>query len=97
MTTHKLLEYLNKHTGRNVEYTPSLTDALTVIGVLIFAAVSLISIFFAFKSFWLNPKVWLVGSLIIYVVCSAGVIFNIIHNIPMTTTNNNGETKWFSD
>ena len=54
VTVHKLLEYLNKHTGRNVEYTPSLIDALTVIGVLLGVAGGLIILFIALKPFWLN-------------------------------------------
>jgi len=71
-------------------------DALTVIGTLLGVGGFLIGVYFAFRRFFLDPRVWFFGSIIIYVVTSAGVVYNMIHNIPWTTTGKNGETEWFS-
>lgn len=97
VTSHKLLEYINKRTGRNVEHKVSLTDALTVIGTLFAAAAFFIIIFRQFRSFFLNTKVWFIGSIAIYAICMSGVVYNIIHNIPFTTMDRNGNVEWISN
>jgi oligosaccharyltransferase complex subunit gamma len=85
VTVHKILEYVNKHTGREVEYKPTLLGALTVIGAILGTLAVGVLIFITFRKFFLNSTVWLVGSIVIYVVCAGGLVHNIIHNIPMTT------------
>lgn len=57
-------------------------EIFTMIFILIGAIITIAVLFIGLKPIFNNPRVWLVGSLVIYTVCIAGVVFNIIHNVP---------------
>lgn len=97
VTAHKFLEFINKRTGRDVQYKVNIFTALTVIVVLLSSILIFTFIFVRFNSFFLHPKLWYVGALIVYVVCSAGIVYNIIHNVPYVSYNDKGEMEWFSN
>ena len=68
-----------------------------MIGGVLMTGALLIILFKLFKPFFLNTLVWFIGSLLIYSICMAGVVYNIIHNIPFVTTDRNGNTEWFTN
>lgn len=82
VTAHKFLEFVNKRTGRSVDYKASASEALTVIGVLLGALFLGALLFIVGRPLFLNPKLWFIGSVVIFIVCLAGVVYNIIHNVP---------------
>lgn len=85
VTAHKFLEFINKRTGRQIEYKATTLEALTVIGVLLGALSVLAVIYVVGRKLFNNPKVWFFGAIIIYITCLAGVVYNLIHNIPLFT------------
>ncbi|EGR34169.1 ubiquitin-conjugating enzyme family protein, putative [Ichthyophthirius multifiliis] len=97
VTMHKLLEYINNRTGRNVEY--KVTNINIIIGLTIFVCLMILTIivFKTFKSFFLNTKMWFIVSCVIYFFCIAGFIYNIIHNVPLTQIDQKGQFQWIMD
>jgi len=96
VTSHKLLEYINPRTKRNVEFKVALLNVLSGLSILLSLAIGGFLIFRKFKPFFLNTTLWFIGSLIIYSVCMAGLVYNILHDIPFTVTDKNGNTEWIS-
>lgn len=85
VTAHKFLEFINKRTGRQVDYKASATEAFTVIGVLLGALSIGALLFILGRPLFLNSKLWFVGSILIFTICLAGVVYNIIHDVPYFT------------
>jgi oligosaccharyltransferase complex subunit gamma len=98
VTTHKMLEFINKRTDRDVIYKPPLTTMLaTFFGFISVAAVGVL-IYVKLKFIWTNWIVWLVGSLLIYVTCVSGVVYDIIHDVPFVGRDKTtGEALIFAD
>eukprot|EP01016_Furgasonia_blochmanni_P021687 TRINITY_DN2387_c0_g1_i15.p2 TRINITY_DN2387_c0_g1~~TRINITY_DN2387_c0_g1_i15.p2 ORF type:complete len:276 (+),score=65.29 TRINITY_DN2387_c0_g1_i15:1582-2409(+) len=96
ITSSKLLEYVNKRTFRNVEYKEPLINLFILLGLLVGFGFFGYVILTTFKKFFLNRRVWLFGSLVVYVICMGGVVYNIIHNVPFTGVDKHGNTEWFS-
>ena len=65
VTTHKMLEFANKRTGKNVAYKPTVSAMMTTITVFLAVAVTGVLIYTKMKSFWMRSEVWFVGSLVI--------------------------------
>jgi oligosaccharyltransferase complex subunit gamma len=68
-----------------------------MIFILVGVVALVIFSFYGLKPIFNNPTVWLLGSLLIYTICIAGVVFNIIHGIPFTTTDSKGNLEWKSN
>ena len=43
----------------------------------------------------MNPKVWLVGSLLVYSICLSGVVYTVTQNAPFTHLDDNGDMMWY--
>lgn len=97
VTAYKFLEFINKRTGRDVQYKVNVVTALTTVCALLIIILVLTFVFIKLNTFFLHPKLWYAGSLIIYVICSAGIVYNIIHNVPYYSYNDKGEMEWFSN
>lgn len=65
-----------------------------MIGVLTGVLAGVVLLFRGMRTVFNNPRVWFVGSLVIYTVCMAGLVHNIIHNIPFTSVDNRGNIEW---
>ena len=65
-------------------YKEPIMNLLFVLAILSFVLISLIGLFLKFHSFFASPKLWFISSIIIYIICMAGVVHNIIHNTPFT-------------
>jgi len=55
----------------------------------------LLKLFFKFRKFFINQTLWFVGSCVIYFICMAGVVYNIIHNVPFTNIDRSGNFEWY--
>jgi len=95
VTSSKLLEHVNNKLGRNVEYKEPIINLLILFVFLGIVGAVLLKLFLKFRSFFINNKLWLIGSLIIYFVCMSGVVYNIIHNVPFTNIDRAGNFEWY--
>jgi oligosaccharyltransferase complex subunit gamma len=97
VTSHKLLEFINKRTGRQIEYKPEFDEALNIVGLLIGIIAGTLFLLKFFKFFFLNTFIWFIGSCVVYVICIAGLVYNIIHNVPFTSVDKQGKVEWKTD
>ena len=89
VTTHKMLEFANQRTGRDIIYKPTVKTMLTTFFGFVAIATIGVLIYTKMKAIWNNWIVWFVGSMvllllikIIYIVCSSGIIYDILHDVP---------------
>jgi oligosaccharyltransferase complex subunit gamma len=68
-----------------------------MIAILVGVIATIVFLFRNFKFIFLNPFVWFVASLVIYVICIAGLVYNIIHNVPFTSVDSKGNIEWKTD
>jgi oligosaccharyltransferase complex subunit gamma len=87
VTTHKMLEFVNKRTGKDVIYKPTIRMMLTTISVFLLVCVIGVFVYTQLRSFWMKWQVWFGGVLVrhtviqlIYIVCVSGVVYDVIHN-----------------
>jgi len=95
VTSSKLLEHINKKVGRNIEYKESILNLLTVFVILGGIAFVFIKLFLKFRQFFINRHLWFIGSCVVYFICMAGVVYNIIHNVPFTNIDRSGNFEWY--
>lgn len=70
---------------------------LTTFFGFISVAAAGVYIYINLKFIWTNWIVWFVGSLLIYITCVSGVIYDILHNVPFVGRDpNTGEALVFA-
>ncbi len=89
--SHKMLEFANAKAHRKIELRKNPL-------MFVFAFIAFIMIlglgfylFTNFKPFFLSPYLWLYGSLLIYIICIGGIVYNIIHGTPFAKFNRQGQ------
>jgi hypothetical protein len=79
---NKILEFFNKRLGSNVNITLPFTTLMIknviMLSILIIAFVILRYI----RVIMLMPAVWFIGAMIVYAICTSGIVYSIIHNVP---------------
>jgi hypothetical protein len=79
---NKQLEFFNQRLGSHVDITLPFTTVLiknfTFMAVFALGLVILRYI----RVIMLHPVVWFVVSMIVYAICTSGVVYSIIHNVP---------------
>jgi len=90
LTSKKLLQYINKKTGRNVEYKESILKLFTVLIVLSGFLAAGVSAFLRFRPFFLSPVLWMIGSMLVYFVCMSGCVYNMTRDVPLSLFNTEG-------
>lgn len=95
LTSQKLLEHVNKKTGRSVEYKESILNLLIVLVVFAGLLGVGVALFLKFRKFFINSKLWFAGSMTVYFICMSGIVYNIIHQVPFTNVDKNGNVEWF--
>jgi oligosaccharyltransferase complex subunit gamma len=58
----------------------------TFFGFVAVAAVG-VYVYLNMKAIWTNWMVWFVGSMLIYIICVSGFIYDIIHDVPFVGRN----------
>ncbi len=96
LTSKKLLNYVNEKTGRNVEYKESILNLFLVMIVLCAFLAAGVFAFLKFRPFFLSPKLWMVGSMLVYFICMSGFVYNMIQDRPLPLVNigRNGNLEW---
>ena len=87
----KVLKYLNERTGRKVEVKVRVSEYVKL-GLFYVSLITLVLIFvrsIIYHHF--NPKFWWVLSMIVYVVCMGGVVYDIIHGAALGHTDPESE------
>jgi oligosaccharyltransferase complex subunit gamma len=92
---HKILEFANAKSGRKVEMKKDpLMFVLYFVMFLITLAVGY-KLFVSFKPVFLSPRLWLIGSFAVYIICIGGIVYNIIHGTPFAKFNREGHIVEF--
>jgi oligosaccharyltransferase complex subunit gamma len=60
----------------------------TFFGFISVAAIGVL-IYIKLKFIWTHWAVWFVGSLLIYITCVSGVVYDIIHDVPFVGRDRN--------
>jgi len=78
----KILEFFNKRLGTNVEITLPFTTVLfkNLLFLAIFGLA--ITILRYIRVLMLEPMVWFAFAMIVYSICTSGIVYSIIHNVP---------------
>jgi len=79
---HRMLEFVNAKSGRKVTLKKNPIIFLFYFICFMFLLAGGFYMFNNFKQFFLSPYLWLVGSLIVYIICIGGIVYNIIHGTP---------------
>jgi oligosaccharyltransferase complex subunit gamma len=95
LTSQKLLDHVNKKTGRSVEYKESILNLFIVLIFLGGFLAAGVFAFLKFRPFFLSSKLWMVGSMVVYFICMSGIVYNIIHNVPFNNVDRDGNVEWF--
>eukprot|EP01016_Furgasonia_blochmanni_P041525 TRINITY_DN5408_c0_g2_i2.p2 TRINITY_DN5408_c0_g2~~TRINITY_DN5408_c0_g2_i2.p2 ORF type:complete len:292 (-),score=58.52 TRINITY_DN5408_c0_g2_i2:723-1598(-) len=90
----RILDYVNKRTGRNVPYQEPIYNFLVNIGFLLVGVAILYKFVMVFKKILLNKKTWLLGCLIIYIVCLGGFVYNTVNGVPFIGVDEDGQVYW---
>lgn len=80
--SNKILEFFNKRLGSNVQITLPFTTIL--IKNITFLAIFAIAIMVLryIRVIMLQPLVWFFVAMATYTVCTSGIVYSIIHNVP---------------
>jgi hypothetical protein len=69
VTTHKMLDFANQRTGKDVPYKPTIKAMLTMFFGFIFVTAIAALIYLKLKFIWTHWLVWFVGVLVISLSC----------------------------
>ena len=82
VTTHKMLDFVNKRTGQNILYKPTFKTMVTMFFGFISVTAAGAFIYLNMRSVWTHWLVWFIGVIVIFITCVSGVVYDIIHNVP---------------
>lgn len=79
---NKILEFFNKRLGTNVPLTYPFTVILAknITFLVIFAV--LLTLIRYLRIIMLKPAVWFFVAMMTYFICTGGIVYSIIHNVP---------------
>jgi len=65
---------------------------MTIIGCLL---ITTIKLYQYLQKYLMNPKLWLLGSLLIYWICLSGIVYTMTQNASMTSHDDHGNLIWY--
>jgi len=81
-SAEKILEFFNKRLGSNVQITLPFTTIL----IKNFTFLAIFAIVFTIlrhiRQIMLQPVVWFIVAMATYTICTSGIVYSIIHNVP---------------
>lgn len=95
ITHSKVLEWVNQKSRRQVVYKESIVRLLLVLALLAYLGYKAGSIMYNYHAWFNDTRLWLVVSILVYVICMAGMVSNLIHNTAYTKTDNQGNVVWY--
>ena len=75
----KMLEFANAKSQRKVLLKKDPIEFLTYFVLFVAALFAGFSVYQNCKELLLSPKLWLVGSLAVYIICIGGIVYNVLH------------------
>ena len=87
---HKILEFVNAKSGRKFELKKNPILFILYFVLFIGFLIAGYLLFKNFKSFFLSPILWHVGSCLIFIICIGGIVYNIIHGAPFAKFDREG-------
>ena len=94
--TQKILEFVNSRTNRQMEIKISTLDAVMSLVYSLMFIGGFCALGYALRRVLLIPHVWWAGGMMVYFVCMAGVVYDIIHGVPWVGTNDKGEPEFIN-
>lgn len=94
-TAHKIIEFVNARSSRKIELKKN--PILFLFYFIIFVGILTggFYLYTTYKSFFLSPILWITGTLILYIICIGGVVYNAIHRTPFAKTDRSGNiVEW---
>lgn len=94
-SAHKIIEFVNAKSKRPTELKKN--PVMFFFYFLIFLTILYIGVYLYknFKFLLLSPYLWILGSLIVYLVCIGGIVYNIIHGTPFAKFDKGGNIVEF--
>jgi len=88
--SHKVLEFVNAKSGRKIEMKKN--PLLFIFYFLVFVMLLILGVWLysTFNSFFLNPWLWYVASLMIFIICIGGIVYNINHGAQLAKMDREG-------
>ena len=87
---HKVMEFVNAKSGRKIELKKN--PLLFIFYFLVFVMLLVVGfwLYAQFTSFFLNPWLWYVASLMIFITCIGGIVYNINHGAHLAKFDRDG-------
>ena len=87
---HKIMEFVNAKSGRKFELKKN-PFVFIIYFILFIGFLFLFYILFKnFKSFFLSPILWHIGSCLVFIICIGGIVYNMIHGAPFAKFDREG-------
>ncbi|CAG9323704.1 unnamed protein product [Blepharisma stoltei] len=87
---YKLLEFINNRSGRNIQMQTPVLQSLMMFIYMVAIFLFIATLVYKLKDLLLVPYMWLFGSILVYFVCISGVVYDIIHGVPMVGSGQKG-------
>jgi hypothetical protein len=78
----KILEFFNKRLGTDVPLTFPLSVILAKNVTFLVILTALVSVLKYLRMIMLQPAVWFIIAMTTYFICTGGIVYSIIHNVP---------------
>ena len=96
ITAKKLMPWVNQKTDRNIPYVESIYTFLEALMYLVVTVGVLLYVYFQFKSFVLNPMLWMVVIFFAFFISYAGCVFNVLNNVPWSGRDEKGKETYIA-
>ena len=80
--SNKILEFFNKRLGSNVQITLPFTTVLIKNAIFLAIFVLALVVLRYIRVIMLQPAVWFIVAMIVYTICTSGIVYSIIHGVP---------------
>ncbi len=90
-----MLEFANAKSQRKINLKKDPMEFMTYFLAFCIFIPTAFFLYRNFKKFFLSPKLWLVASFIVYIVCIGGIVYNILRGTPFAGYYRNGTIKQY--
>lgn len=80
--SNKILEFFNKRLGTNVQLTYPFSTILVKNITFLAIFVVALTILRYIRIIMLQPAVWFAIAMATYAICTGGIVYSILHNVP---------------
>jgi ABC-type multidrug transport system fused ATPase/permease subunit len=80
--SNKILEFFNKRLSTNVPLTFPLSTILIKNITFLAIFIAFLTVLKYLRVVMLEPAVWFIIAMLTYFICTGGIVYSIIHNVP---------------